>query len=132
MIPRLVYRNIYSEDGTLNGYLDFTLSEFRISDSKDLIKLVGNSSNITTCRYTDYRDPPGTKYHLSNTFYVILACRLEFVVVFENFVALVMILVRWCIPDMSVELRDQIRREVYITNEIIIDQEAQRARFGKI
>lgn len=42
-----------------------------------------------------------------------------------------MILVRWCIPDMSVELRDQIRREVYITNEIIIDQEAQRARFGK-
>lgn len=51
--------------------------------------------------------------------------------IFQNFVALVMILVRWCIPDMSVELRDQIRREVYITNEIIIDQEAQRARFGK-
>lgn len=42
-----------------------------------------------------------------------------------------MILVRWCIPDMSVELRDQIRREVYITNEIIIEQEARRARFGK-
>jgi len=41
-----------------------------------------------------------------------------------------MILVRWCIPDMSVELRDQIRREIYVTNEIIIDQEAHRARFG--
>lgn len=41
-----------------------------------------------------------------------------------------MILVRWCIPDMSVELRDQIRREVYVTNEIIIEQEAHRARFG--
>ena len=38
------------------------------------------------------------------------------------------ILVRWCIPDMAPELRDQIRREAYITNEIIIQQEALRAR----
>lgn len=42
-----------------------------------------------------------------------------------------MILVRWCIPDMSPELRDQIRREAYITNEIIIKQETKRAREGK-
>ncbi|CAD6996252.1 unnamed protein product [Ceratitis capitata] len=49
----------------------------------------------------------------------------------KNFVALVMILVRWCIPDMSIELRDQIRREVYLTNEIIIAKEAERARLGK-
>lgn len=39
-----------------------------------------------------------------------------------------MIVVRWCIPDMSGLLRDQIRREAYITNEIIIQQEAMRAR----
>lgn len=39
-----------------------------------------------------------------------------------------MILVRWCIPDMSSSLRDQIRRETYITNEIIIRQETARAR----
>ena len=47
---------------------------------------------------------------------------------------MVMILVRWCIPDMSSELRDKIRRETYITNEIIIQQEAQRAciRSGEI
>lgn len=38
-----------------------------------------------------------------------------------------MILVRWCIPDMSSKLRDKIRREAYITNEIIIHQEALRA-----
>ncbi|KRG01351.1 anoctamin-1 isoform X2 [Drosophila mojavensis] len=133
MIPRLVYRSLKSPDGSLNGYLDFTLSEFRISDSSKLHSLAGDFSNITTCKYTDYREPPTSpnKYHLTSTFYIILACRLGFVVVFENFVALVMILVRWCIPDMSVELRDQIRREVYITNEIIIDQEAQRARFER-
>lgn len=41
-----------------------------------------------------------------------------------------MILVRWGIPDMSSKLRDKIRREAYITNEIIIKQEATRARNG--
>lgn len=39
-----------------------------------------------------------------------------------------MILVRWGIPDMSGDLHDKIRREAYITNEIIIEQEAKRAR----
>lgn len=38
-----------------------------------------------------------------------------------------MILVRWCIPDISRKLRDRIRREMYITNEIIIHQERLRA-----
>ncbi|XP_030373607.1 anoctamin-1 isoform X2 [Scaptodrosophila lebanonensis] len=133
MIPRLVYRSIVSKDHSLNGYLDFTLSEFQISDSPTLRSLTGDVSNRTMCKYSDYRLPPSSpeKYHLSSMFYIILACRLAFVVVFENFVALVMILVRWCIPDMSVELRDQIRREIYITNEIIIEQESQRARFER-
>lgn len=39
-----------------------------------------------------------------------------------------MIFVRWCIPDIHPKLRDKIRRETYITNEIIIQQEALRAR----
>lgn len=47
--------------------------------------------------------------------------------IFQNIVALVMIFIRWCIPDMSVKLRNRIRREAYITNEIIIHQEALRA-----
>jgi hypothetical protein len=38
-----------------------------------------------------------------------------------------MLLVRWLIPDVSRKLKDQIRRETYITNEIIIKQEALRA-----
>lgn len=41
-------------------------------------------------------------------------------------VAAVIILVRWCIPDMSSKLKDKIRREAFITNEIIIQHEAQR------
>lgn len=41
-----------------------------------------------------------------------------------------MIILKWCIPDMSGELRDRIRREAYITNEIIIKQETLRAQGG--
>ncbi|XP_067614286.1 anoctamin-1 isoform X2 [Eurosta solidaginis] len=131
-IPRLVYRAQVSADHTLAGYLDFTLSEYNISESAALRSLAGDNSNITTCFYADYREPPTSehKYSLTSMYYIILACRLAFVVVFENFVALVIIMVRWCIPDMSVELRDQIRREVYLTNEIIIGKETERARLG--
>lgn len=81
-------------------------------------------------RYPDYREPPWDDHPYSTTslYWHILAGRLAFVVVFENFVALVMLMVRWCVPDMPGRLRDQIRREVYITNEIIIKQETERAR----
>ncbi|KAL5275208.1 ANO1.2 family protein [Megaselia abdita] len=81
-IPRLLYRYSESKDGTLNGYLDFTLSSFNVSDSDTLKNL---QRNITLCKYADYREPAGNekKYELSNMFYIILACRLAFVVLFE-------------------------------------------------
>lgn len=80
----------------------------------------------------------------------ILAAKLAFVVVFEvsnfsfylpilrlhshiaqNVVALVMIIVKWGIPDIPSNLRDRIRREAYITNEIIIKQETLRAQSAR-
>lgn len=45
----------------------------------------------------------------------------------QNLVAMVILFVKWCIPDMAATLRDQIKRESYITNEIIIQQEALKA-----
>lgn len=39
-----------------------------------------------------------------------------------------MLAVKWCVPDIPGALRDQIRREAYITNEIIIKQEMLRVR----
>lgn len=85
--------------------------------------------HVMQCRYPDYREPPESDkaYQRTYLYWYILAARLAFVVIFENVVAIVMILVRWAIPDMSCKLRDQIRREAYITNEIIIKQEATRA-----
>lgn len=46
----------------------------------------------------------------------------------QNVVVLVMLLVQWCVPDMPGYLKDKIRREAFITSEIIIKQETERAR----
>lgn len=128
-IPRLIYQTSVSQDRTLNGYLNFSLSYF---DTKDFqgSRPINTTHNSTICRYPDFREPPWsvTPYEKSSMYWLILAAKLGFVVIFENLVAVVMIFVRWCIPDMAHELRDQIRREAYITNEIIIKQETVRAR----
>ncbi|KOB67539.1 Anoctamin [Operophtera brumata] len=47
---------------------------------------------------------------------------------YQNVVALVMIIVRWAIPDMSAELRDRIRREAYVINTFILQETRARSR----
>jgi anoctamin-1 len=131
-VPRLVYVLFYSENKTLDGYVEFTLARFNTSEFKaNTAPIVYHIDgvNVTECRYQDYRVGPDEHNSYSRTavFWNVMAARLIFVVIFENVVAVVMILVRWLIPDVSGELRDQIRREAYITNEIIIKQEAMRA-----
>lgn len=134
-IPRLVYMFFYSENKNLEGYVDFTLSRFNTSEFKPgRAPETSDFQNVTECRYQDFRYEPGmllrgedVSYARNSTFWNVMAARLLFVVIFENAVAVVMILVRWLIPDISGELHDQIRREAYITNEIIIKQEALRA-----
>lgn len=133
-VPRLVYKYYYSPSGTLDGYINFTLSSFNTSDpfyakGSAPINSALEFKNVTECRYQDYRYGPSEPfaYERTSVFWNVMAARLIFVVIFENAVAVVMILVRWLIPDISAELKDQIRREAYITNEIIIKQEAIRA-----
>ncbi|CAO1405540.1 unnamed protein product [Diamesa tonsa] len=132
-VPRFIYQVFINPEHTLDGYVNFTLATFETKDLKEETKPFETQwANITMCRYQDYRNPPyhPEEYEISATYWKIMAGRLIFVVLFENFVAIVMIIVRWMIPDMSQELRDQIRREAYITNEIIIKQEAIRASSG--
>ncbi|XP_050464477.1 anoctamin-1 isoform X1 [Cataglyphis hispanica] len=130
-IPRLVYRITISDNYSLEGFLEHSLSKFNTSDLKNGTQPMASlgQAPIEICRYQDYRESPDSpnKYDYTIMFWHILAARLAFIVVFENVVAFVMILVRWCIPDISPKLRDKIRREAYITNEIIIHQEALRA-----
>jgi anoctamin-1 len=128
-IPRLVYVLYYSEKGNLDGYVDWTLARFDTSELKNgTAPETSVHVGVKECRYQDFRYDAGheREYERTAIFWNVMAARLIFVVLFENTVAIVMLLVRWLIPDVSAELRDQIRREAYITNEIIIKQEALR------
>ena len=80
-IPKLVYKVRYSEDGTLAGYTNFTLSYFDPADFEYRRGIAGAFYNATTaaadavqaaagvddsehpqyCRYHDFRYPPGKK-----------------------------------------------------------------------
>lgn len=127
-IPRLVYLLMVSKDYSLRGFLNNSLS---IMDTHDLENQL--NTTVEYCRYPDYREPPWSTHKYDKTIlsWTVLAARLAFVVVFENIVVFVVLLVQWCIPDVPGKLKEQIRREAFITNEIIINQEAARTRFGK-
>ncbi|XP_072935586.1 anoctamin-1 isoform X3 [Epargyreus clarus] len=122
-IPRLVYQSV---NGNLNNYVNHTLTDFNVS----VLKNVANTTmyNQTTCSYPGYwYYQEGDDYAHSNWYWHIMGARLAFVVVFENVVALVMIIVRWAIPDMSGELRDRIRREAYVINTVIMEETRARS-----
>ncbi|XP_066905567.1 anoctamin-1 [Halyomorpha halys] len=126
-IPRLVYILTVSEDRSLAGFLNDSLA---IMNTTDLDLDHPPFPSIPLCRYPDYREPPWSpdKYMKTNMYWRVLAARLTFVVIFENIVVMVVVFVGWCIPDVPTRLKEQIRREAFITNEIIIHQEAIRTR----
>ena len=83
-------------------------------------------------RYADYREPPWAekdrRYKLTPYYWKLLAVRLAFVVIFENVIASLTSLMRWLIPDVPQQLRQQIRQHSYLTNELIMQQEFKRAK----
>ncbi|EFA04121.2 anoctamin-5 isoform X2 [Tribolium castaneum] len=130
-IPRIIYTMYVSKDHSLTGYLNFSLSYFNTSHFQNE-SAPRNYASEAICRYPDFRQPPESsqRYQPTAIYWHILAARLAFVVVFENIVAFIIIIIKWCIPDIPGDLKDRIRREAYITNEIIIKQETIRAQNG--
>ncbi|KAL7288575.1 hypothetical protein TKK_0017314 [Trichogramma kaykai] len=131
-IPRLVYMSVVSPDHTDAGFLNHSLAYF---DTKDFANgtapLMTNFANVTMCRYTEYRNPPDhfeQPYKRPSIYWHILAVRLAFVVVFQNAISLMTMAVQWCLADKPRKLRDQIKREAFLTEELIIKREAERAR----
>lgn len=80
--------------------------------------------------YPDYREPPWSenRYQFSSYYWKLLAVRLFFVVIFENVIVSVTSLMRWIIPDIPQQLRQQMRQHAYLTNELILQQEYNRAK----
>jgi len=130
-IPRWVYRN--SHDMSLVGYLENSLSKFNVSDFTDEERPTDMTINGTTpeiCHFRDYRNPPGDvhPYDLSTTYWHVYAAKFIFVVLFQNVVMWTKNVIAWSIPDMPKFLRRLMQRENYITNEVIMERELDRAK----
>lgn len=84
-IPRFVYQVYSSENGTLHGYVNNSLSYFNTNHFGDKEAPNNITHHPEMCRYTDFRSAPGTKHQYERTYYfwIVLAARLGFVLIFE-------------------------------------------------
>ncbi|XP_040571122.1 anoctamin-1 isoform X1 [Lepeophtheirus salmonis] len=128
-VPRMLYKLRYSEDQTLKGYLNFTLSKFNPNDFSTT-SMPQTSLTPEYCFYHGYRYPPGheKEYEVTQVFWHVMAARLCTVVVYQNFVNMSVMAIRWIIPNFNTGLKEKIRREAYLTNEIIIRTELLKAK----
>lgn len=130
-IPKLYH---YSKHGNLNTYLNSSLSHFNASE----IVKVGNREKFFKhlphqphyCLYQGYRHGPthNEKYEATQMNWELLAIKLAFVVIFENVIATTTMLIRYLIPDVPRSLRQKMRQSSYLTNELIMQQEINRAK----
>ncbi|XP_061781009.2 anoctamin-1 isoform X1 [Nerophis lumbriciformis] len=127
-VPRMVYRYIYSINGTMNGYTEHSLSYFNVNNFPP-----GTAPNTTLitglslCRYKDYRDPPWAPdaYTFSKQYWSVLAAKLAFVIFFQNLAMFLSMLVAWMIPDVPRSLREQLKKENLMLMEFLLNQDQE-------
>ncbi|KAM9494554.1 anoctamin-5b isoform 1-T1 [Clarias gariepinus] len=135
MIPRLVYLYHYSPNTTMENYINNSLSVYEISKLNPENKpdheenpYWFNDSIITTCRYRDYRYPPGDdrQYSHNMQFWHILAAKMAFIIIMEHVVFVVKFFVAWLIPDVPSEVKDRIKHERYLVQEFLRDYDVKK------
>ncbi|XP_044311230.1 anoctamin-4 [Varanus komodoensis] len=136
-IPRLVYAYKYGpcagqgEAGQkcMVGYVNASLSVFLVSNFEHHTNgSEFSGSPLKYCRYRDYRDPPHSPvpYGYTLQFWHVLAARLAFIIVFEHLVFSIKHLISYLIPDLPKDLRDRMRREKYLIQEMMYEAELER------
>ncbi|KAJ8280991.1 hypothetical protein GJAV_G00061920 [Gymnothorax javanicus] len=121
-IPRLVYRYRYgpcakdpdTKLDCMTGYINNTLSTVTVKDphvSRDFIdtQLVTNGHNVTECSYKDYRSHED--YEFKAQFWVILAVRFAFVILFEHVVVICKFIAAWFVPDCPLKVKNKRLRQ---------------------
>uniref|UniRef100_A0A8C1CI73 Anoctamin n=1 Tax=Cyprinus carpio carpio TaxID=630221 RepID=A0A8C1CI73_CYPCA len=114
-IPRLAYRYHYGPCATSNstsldcmtGYINNTLATAFMSNDKvreDFKELIDNGYNITQCSYKDYRSDEDQS--LTSQFWLILALRFAFVILFEHVVVMCKFIAAWFIPDNPIRVKN--------------------------
>ncbi|XP_048576345.1 anoctamin-4 isoform X2 [Nematostella vectensis] len=121
-IPRLVYTVAYSPDGSLNGYVNNSLSSFNVRDferqSLPQDPFQNLPYNNTYCRYKEYFEST-SPYMYSRQFYYVLAARLAFVIIFQYLVIFTVFLINWLVPDVPYSLEIRMKHEKYIAQKML-------------
>ncbi|XP_040200254.1 anoctamin-4 isoform X1 [Rana temporaria] len=144
-IPRLVYAYKYGPCAGLGqagekcmvGYVNASLSVFLVHDfenrSDSEFHARYNGAHGKYCRYRDYRGPPHgpEPYAYTLQFWHVLAARLAFIIVFEHLVFCIKNLISYLIPDLPKDLRDRMRREKYLIQEMMYEAELERVQKEK-
>lgn len=131
MIPRMVYLYAYSEDASMSGYISKSLSLYRYqSTSPNITDEHGIWFDNATCRYRDYRYPPGHERQYKHTmqYWHILAAKMAFIIIMEHVVFVVKFFVAWMIPDVPSDVKARIKRERYLVQEYLHNYEVERLK----
>ncbi|XP_036614967.1 anoctamin-2 [Trichosurus vulpecula] len=131
-IPRLVYQYSYSQNGTLHGFIDHTLSYFNVSQLKEGTQPENShfGQEVLFCRFKDYREPPWApnQYEFSKQYWSVLSARLAFVIIFQNLVMFLSVLVDWMIPDIPKDISDQIKKEKTLLVDFFLKEEHEKLK----
>uniref|UniRef100_A0A4W4E5L8 Anoctamin n=1 Tax=Electrophorus electricus TaxID=8005 RepID=A0A4W4E5L8_ELEEL len=117
-VPRLVYRyhygpcaNVTSTDiQCMEGFIAYTLSTAYMSEEsvrRDFVPsqmITPSGLNVTQCSYRDYRNDDD--HSLTSQFWLILAARFAFVILFEHVILLCKFLIAWFVPDNPIRVKN--------------------------
>ncbi|XP_051235957.1 anoctamin-9 isoform X2 [Dicentrarchus labrax] len=116
-IPRLVYRyrfgpcaNGSTRTHCMQGYINDTLSTAFVTHpavKKDFLPvqlIVNNTFNVTQCSYRDYRSDED--YTLTSQFWLVLAVRFAFVILFEHVVVVCKFIAAWFVPNNPIQVKN--------------------------
>ncbi|XP_066510896.1 anoctamin-9-like [Hoplias malabaricus] len=116
-VPRLVYRYRFGPcaNGTatdlqcMAGYIDYTLTTAYMSDEKvhqDFApnQMILDGFNVTHCSYKDHRDEYDQSF--TSQYWLILAARFAFVILFEHVVVMCKLFVGWFVPDNPIRVKN--------------------------
>uniref|UniRef100_A0A8C7GDN9 Anoctamin n=1 Tax=Oncorhynchus kisutch TaxID=8019 RepID=A0A8C7GDN9_ONCKI len=118
-IPRLVYRYNYGPcaNGTVTdtdcmaGYINNSLSTVYMNDQRIYKEfspdqmVTPSGQNVSYCSYKDYRS--NEDYSLTPQFWLILAVRFAFVILFEHVVVICKFITAWFVPSVPLDVKNQ-------------------------
>ncbi|KFW86276.1 Anoctamin-2 [Manacus vitellinus] len=131
-IPRLMYQYAYSQNGTMHGFINHTLSYFNVSHLKAGTEPENSlfAQDVLFCRFKDYREPPWSpnQYEFSKQYWAVLSARLAFVILFQNLVMFLSFLVDWMIPDIPKDISQQIKKEKSVLVDFFLKEEHEKLK----